>query len=48
MTEIPWYSDARINEKIEWYDEHYLRIPDKKLIAAGMKIDNRNRIINLR
>ena len=41
MKEIPWNSDVKTGENINWYNKNYKRISDNELVKAGLRIDNR-------
>jgi len=41
MLQVPWNSNVLVGEKIEWYDENYMRISDNVLIEQGIRFDNR-------
>jgi len=47
MIKAPWNCNAVIGEKIEWYDENYIRILDSILIKKGIRIDNRGWYYNI-
>ena len=46
MIETPWNSGAKIGEKICWYDQNYMRVPDHVLVETGIRIDSRGTYYN--